>query len=80
MTDDELYLDPTLRIVGAVVRRAIIDGHPKQPRHGKLSCGDQAEAQQFAREALAREGKAREFIERYWSLPYKEARAMMGNE
>ena len=80
MTEEELYLDGTLKVVGNVIRRAIIDGHPTRPRHGKLSCGDQCEAQKFAREVLGRDAKAIDFVERYWSLPYSEARAMMGNE
>ena len=80
MTDDELYLDGMLKVVGNTIRRAIMDGHPERPRHGKLSCGDQDAAQYFAREALRRDGKALDFVELYWSLPYSEARTMMGNE
>jgi hypothetical protein len=64
-----MNVDGMIRLVGAVVRQAVLDGAPNRLR-GEVSVRDQREAQRFVREALSHQPKKLQEIELWWRNPH----------
>lgn len=84
MTDEHRYQDGMIRLVGAVVRRAIIDGHPGCHRtnrnHDTWKPRDQREAQSWVRDAFVRDRRRMRIIEDVWSKPFDQTVRLLGNQ
>lgn len=67
--DDLKSMDGMLRLVGEMIRLAILDAHPKSPR---VSEATREEARTFVLDVF--NGKtSMQLVEAVWRLPYKEA-------
>jgi len=68
--ENELYVvDGMMRVVGAMVKKTILEAHPKSPR---LNAGDREEARSWVLETF-RGNVSMRHIETLWDLPYPVA-------
>ena len=80
--NEQYTVDGMLRLAGAVIRQAIVDGHPASRRvrtaSGELAkevaLHEQREAQFFVIDIFHKDAKRLALIERYWSLPWDAAK------
>lgn len=68
-SDDIENVEGMIRLVGAAVRLAILDGKPEHRRSRQITSRDQREAQAFVRDALKNQPKLLAEVESWWRNP-----------
>ena len=74
--------DGMLRLAGAVIRQAIVDGHPASRRirtardevAKEIAINEQRQAQSFVFEIFEKNASCMALVERYWNLPWEMAK------